>query len=161
MKTLLTIDPGKSGGMALSKDGKFVDCWPMPDTEGDVLALVKDVADGHEAETPVGIPCYNIPVCYIESVHAMPKQGVSSTFTFGRGYGFLLGVLMSHGFRIETVTPQRWQKAYGIGKSASKTEHKNKLKAKAQQLYPGAKVTLKTADALLLLDYANRTGATQ
>lgn len=149
MKTLLTIDPGKAGGMALARDGQYVDCWKMPDTEGDILELVQEIAGNHNTD---GGP--NPPVAYIESVHAMPKQGVTSTFTFGRGYGFLLGVLMAYGFRIETVTPQRWQKALAVGKSGSKTEHKNKLKSIAQRLYPGVKVTLSTADALLLLDYA-------
>lgn len=146
MNTLLCIDPGKSGGMALAIDGKYVDSWAMPETEGDIVTTIKDLANGAEGQA----------VCVIESVHAMPKQGVSSTFTFGRGYGFLLGVLMSHKFRVETITPQRWQKPLGIGKSDGKTEHKNKLKAKAQQLYPNAKVTLKTADALLMLDHALR-----
>jgi hypothetical protein len=55
------------------------------------------------------------------------------------------------------VRPQTWQKNLGIGTSrtcASKTEWKNKLKALAQRKFPDAKVTLATADALLILDYA-------
>jgi crossover junction endodeoxyribonuclease RuvC len=151
MHTLLCIDPGKQGGMAIAINGKYVGCTAMPDTEGDVLRFINDVAQGHFVESA---PSSDGLDCIIEQVHAMPGQGVTSMFTFGRGYGFLLGVLMTLGFRIQTVTPQRWQKCLGVGKSASKTEHKNKLKAKAQQLFPKAKVTLKTADALLMLHYA-------
>jgi hypothetical protein len=153
LKTILSVDPGKLGGMALARDGKFVDCWPMPETEGDVMDVLKNVALQHYSESNrVDAPC----ICYIEAVHAMPKQGVTSTFTFGRGYGFVLGVLMSHSFKIVTVTPQRWQKALGITPSESKTKHKNKLKAKAQELYPNVKPTLKTADALLILEWARK-----
>lgn len=133
--------------MALSIDGKFSHCWAMPETEGDVLDAIKNISICHHLESTES------PVCVIESVHAMPGQGVTSMFTFGRGYGFLLGVLMSHSFKIVTVTPQRWQKELGLGKSeGDKPAWKRKLKAKAEQLYPTAKVTLKTADALLMLE---------
>jgi len=44
-------------------------------------------------------------------------------------------------------------KAYNDG---AKRDWKNKLKAMAQRLFPGARVTLDTADALLLLEYAMR-----
>jgi hypothetical protein len=43
----------------------------------------------------------------------------------------------------------------GLGVSdGNKTIWKNKLKTRAQQLYPGIKVTLANADALLILRYA-------
>lgn len=37
-----------------------------------------------------------------------------------------------------------------------KTAWKNKLKAEAQRLFPSIKVTLKTADALLIYEYAKK-----
>lgn len=46
----------------------------------------------------------------IEQVHAMPKQGVSSCFTFGMGYGIWLGVLAALKIPSRRVTPQRWKK---------------------------------------------------
>ena len=79
-------------------------------------------------------------------------------FSFGEGFGFLKGCLMSLGFRVVLVRPQRWQKQLSLG---SKKEHgkawKNHLKANAQRLFPNAEITLKTADALLLLEYATQT----
>jgi hypothetical protein len=54
------------------------------------------------------------------------------------------------------VRPAKWQQHFGLGKRsgcASDTEWKNKLKQAAQRLYPDIKVTLDTADALLLLEY--------
>jgi crossover junction endodeoxyribonuclease RuvC len=95
----------------------------------------------------------------IEKVHSMPKQGVASSFKFGRGYGGLRMALIAAGIPFEEVTPQAWQKALAIPKR-SKTETpvqwKNRLKALAQQLYPDIKVTLKLADALLIATYCQR-----
>jgi len=60
------------------------------------------------------------------------------------------------GFGAEFVTPlvevaEQWQKWLQIGKCGG---DKNKLKAEAQRRFPEHKVTLKTSDALLILDYA-------
>jgi len=41
------------------------------------------------------------------------------------------------------------------------TQWKCKLRAQAQRLYPGIKVTLSTADALLLLEFALQSQATR
>ena len=55
------------------------------------------------------------------------------------------------------VTPAKWMKHYsnqvGTSKGLSKTEWKNKLKGLAQMLYPSVKVTLNTADAILIANY--------
>ena len=47
---------------------------------------------------------------YIERVGAMPGQGVTSMFNFGKGYGIVLGVLAGLEYPINTVTPLEWQK---------------------------------------------------
>lgn len=73
-------------------------------------------------------------------------------FTFGHGRGVLIGALMAFGWRIIQPTPQQWQKWLEIGKVGG---DKNKLKAEAQRRFPTVDgITLKTADALLILDYA-------
>ena len=92
---------------------------------------------------------------YIEKVHSMPAQGVVSSFKFGRSYGFLRGLLIALKIPFEEVTPQRWQKEFVTKrtKTESRTDHKNKLKGKAQQLFPQIKVTLAIADAMLIGQY--------
>lgn len=57
------------------------------------------------------------------------------------------------------VTPQKWQKALQLGTKGNKsnTEWKNKLKARAQQLFPNVPMTLAVADALLILEYSKIT----
>ncbi len=145
---ILAIDPGASGGIAW-RIGPTVECCPMPDTEGGVLHRLRQIAIA--AGGPGGL------VAYVEQVggYAGQAQPGSAMFTFGRGYGFLLGILACLGIRTELVTPRRWQKPLGIGTAAglARPEWKRKLRAKAEQLYPGQPVTLKTCDALLLLDY--------
>lgn len=86
-------------------------------------------------------------------------QPGSAAFKFGQSYGGLRMALVAAGIPFEEVTPQVWQRKMGVTprrKDESKTAWKNRLKAKAQQLYPGVKVTLATADALLLAEFCRR-----
>ena len=99
-----------------------------------------------------------VPFAYIEKVSSSPQMGVTSAFTFGRGYGFLRGLLTAYNYPFEEVLPRKWQASFGMkkGKDESNTQWKNRLKGKAQQLFPHLKVTLATADALLIAEYGRR-----
>ena len=76
-------------------------------TEHDICETLREWYDHYLVEDIRG------PSAMIEQVHSMPKQGVASSFKFGRHYGFLLGVLTALGIPYQTVTPQKWQKAMG------------------------------------------------
>jgi len=146
-KWIIGIDPGNSGAMALIKgDSGLRDTAKLSTaTEADIAAiLMRWKADGAYASAPL--------FAYLERVHAMPKQGVASTFKFGQSYGFLRGCLVAVGIPFEEVTPAKWQRALGC---LSKGD-KNVTKAKAQQLFPGIKVTHAIADALLIAEYGRR-----
>ena len=136
----LGIDPGMSGGIALlSADLSFIQAYKMPETETDTQELLAE----H----------FGIRIGFIEAVHSMPKQGVSSSFKFGQSYGFLRGLLVGMKIPFESVTPQKWQKEIGCMTRGDK----NVSKAKAQQLFPSLKITHATADALLIAEFARRT----
>ena len=143
MRYVIGIDPGKGGGLAVVDiDTKeVVEVVAMPDTISDISAFVEKYKDAVGA--------------YIEIVHSMPKQGVSSTFTFGQYYGYVQMAVASHKIRCTEVLPSKWQKALGVSskKGESYSSHKSRLKGRAQQLFPKAKTTLKTADALLIAEY--------
>ena len=67
--------------------------------------------------------------------------------------------LIAAGIPFEEVIPRTWQKGVGItprGKGETKTRFKNRLKAKASQLFPKVNVTLATADALLIAEFCRR-----
>lgn len=143
MKTI-GIDPGKNGGIAiLDEKGNVLELIKMPATPEDLFLFLNQ----YTMQT----------VCILEKVGGMPGNGGSAMFNFGKGYGNIEMALIACGIKTITVTPQKWQKHYQLGSSSScsHTEWKNKLKAKAQQLFPslGNKVTLVTCDALLLAEY--------
>jgi len=89
----------------------------------------------------------------IEQVHSMPKQGVASSFKFGRSYGFLLGLLTGLKIPYTMVTPQKWQKALGCLTHGDK----NVSKAAAQRRWPTEKWTHAIADAALIAEYGRIT----
>jgi crossover junction endodeoxyribonuclease RuvC len=68
---------------------------------------------------------------FLESVHAMPKQGVSSVFTFGHAAGVAEGILQGLGIPYTLVPPQTWKKRAGlIGTD------KDAARSRAIQLWP-------------------------
>ncbi len=147
----LAIDPGAAGGIAVHRLGESVTAFAMPATEADVLHLLRDL-------TPDPERC----IAFVELVGGFvgKAQPGARAFTFGRGFGFLLGVLQERGVRVELVLPRKWQKHLNLGTAsacASPAEWKRKLRSEAQRRYPALKVTLSTADALLLLDFGLMT----
>ena len=50
----------------------------------------------------------------IERVKAMPKQGITSAFQFGVGFGPVLGVLQALHLPTAFVTPAVWKASYGL-----------------------------------------------
>ena len=139
------IDPGGSGGFALLGDkGPFAE--KMPATERDTWELIEELAGLAD-------------IAVIEQVNGFSGQSASASFTFGRSYGFLRACLISSGVRFEAVSAAKWQKPFGLPtskKAGSKTAKKNAHKARAQELWPGVKVTHALADALLIAEWRRR-----
>ena len=99
---ILGVDVGFKGGLAVvNLEGWRV--WPMPIIKGKKTTLdMPQVADIIKRVQPT--------LVVIEKVHAMPTQGVSSTFKFGEQFGFMQGVLTSLHIPFILVTPQAWKK---------------------------------------------------
>jgi crossover junction endodeoxyribonuclease RuvC len=74
----------------------------------------------------------------VERVHAMPSQGVSSTFTFGKGFGGVLGVFAALGVPVLLPTPQAWKKKILAGTKQDKAA----AVAWARRVYPGVPLVL-------------------
>ena len=144
MSRYIGIDPGVSGGIAvLDESGKVLNVRKMPDTETDLFEHLGICNFG---------PGSGGTRAVLEYVRAMPKMGVASMFEFGRGYGAVRMALLANRIPFEEVTPQKWQKTLGCRTGGNK----NISKARAQELFPGVKVTHAIADALLLAEYARR-----
>lgn len=142
-RRIIGIDVGKNGGIVVydTEYDKLVHCIKMPPTPKDLLDFLSTYKENS--------------VCYLERVNGMTGQSASASFVFGEGYGQITMGLIARGIPTVTVSPQIWQKALGLRNTdkLSKTEWKNILKKKAQQLFPYAKVTLATSDALLICEY--------
>jgi Holliday junction resolvasome RuvABC endonuclease subunit len=139
-KSWIGVDPGASGAIAIIHESGRVNWIKNDSTEHELADWLRDVADGFD--------CFAI----IEQVNAMPKQGVSSTFKFGKSFGFLIGLLTALRVPYETYRPQAWQKHMRCMTKGDK----NVSKAAAQRLWPSAKITHANADALLIAEFGRQ-----
>lgn len=131
MTLFIGIDPGLSGGIAF-RAGEEMDVHPMPIfkiTKGkktrrvlDLTALARLVDDKTKNAPHVQT--------YIEQVSAMPKQGVSSTFAFGEGYGAVKGIIAANFLPITLVTPRVWKSKLKVSRN------KDDARYRASQLMP-------------------------
>ena len=69
---------------------------------------------------------------FLEQVSAMPGQGVSSVFAFGKAYGVILGAIAAHSIPLTLVAPIVWKRALAVPKA------KDGARARASQLLPDA-----------------------
>lgn len=137
------IDPGQKGGYAII-DGDSVRTYSWDDKA--FIEFAKNLDNSN---------C----VCCLEKVGAMPKQGVSSMFNFGKSAGFIEGVLQTCGIPYQLVPPQKWKKEFSI------SSDKNQSIAVCKRLFPN--ISLRRTDrcttdsdgmgeALLMSEYARR-----
>ena len=143
-KKIIAIDPGKNGGIAIYsfEKNKLIEVVKMPPTPQELLSFLR-------------LYQFN-SVCYLEKVGGLPGMGGSAMFNFGKGFGHIEMALLCAKIPTNEVLPQKWQKFLSLGTKGSKStsEWKNKLRTRAEQLFPNAgKITLATSDALLILKY--------
>lgn len=164
IKHIIGIDPGKNGGIAVltlkrnrvHEDWWFIDkdWWFIDKARVEVFseeALVK-TCEQYGTKTKNAI-------VYLENVHAMPKQGVSSTFNFGKNFGFIQGAIKQAGLDLVLVTPQTWKKEIGC------TADKSTSIKVCKELFPYVNLLASTrcrkdhdgmAEALLIAEYGRR-----
>ena len=160
------IDPGVNGGLAAIYPNGSVSFSRMPPSDGavwewlapfrvegvDSVALIEKV-QGH-----IGRKRTNK-----EGKEEVGHPG-SAMFKFGQSYGALRMALLASGIgpairRGWEVTPQEWQRGLEISPREAglgRGHWKKHLKRAAQRLFPRLKVTLKTADALLIAEWCRR-----
>jgi crossover junction endodeoxyribonuclease RuvC len=106
MKCIMGLDPGVSGAVA----------FYYPDHRADISAYDVPVV-GKEIDACALydlIQQYKPDLAIVELVHAMPKQGVSSSFNFGCSYGVAKGVIGSSKIPVCYVSPTKWKKYFGL-----------------------------------------------
>lgn len=133
------IDPGINGGCAILDEDGALKTYRCPK---DVKGMANVLYD------------YQFKDSYavIEKVHSFPGQGVVSTFTFGNNFGRWEGILSAYDIPFLYVQPKKWMESFQP-LSKEKKIRKKQLKEKAMDLHPEEKITLITADAVLIAHY--------
>lgn len=157
------IDPGITGAIAVLCDDELMAVHDMPVLEVKVgktnkrqvsPQLLAQIFNDILLEYANGRECRVI----LEKVGAMPGQGVTSMFNFGRSFGVVEGVTAGHGLAIAYVTPQAWQKRSG------KKDGKDGARQRVMELYPKHADWFKRikddgrADAVLIARYGLASG---
>jgi len=151
---IIGIDPGQTGAVAIIGDDR---CYVL-DTPTETVKKGKGTKTEYlPAEMVQMLKGFKNAHCFIEKVGAMPGQGVTSMFNFGKGFGLWIGILAALEIPYTLVTPQAWKKAMmqGIG-------DKDAARGRAQQLFPSKskelsrKKDIGRADALLIAEYGRR-----
>ena len=110
---IVGIDPGFSGAIALlNPRTRALEVHDMPLIHGPRGKTVTDLYSLGKMLVPDRRDLRNVAI--IEDVHAMPKQGVSSTFRFGQNFGALQMAITGHGYEIYPVTPAVWKKFFKL-----------------------------------------------
>lgn len=143
---VLGIDPGLSGGVALMLNDVFGSfelplAFAMPTNEIVRNSKTKNSLDQRELFEALKLYFEPGSVAYIERVGAMPGQGTSSMFSFGRTVGATEALVMACGYRIEYVAPAVWKKRFklGKGKDESLEAARRFWPSRASQLFPRKK----------------------
>lgn len=151
-RVFIGIDPGKKGAYA------FV----LENDDGTQNMFAKAWDDQAFAENmrwfALEYGCENM-FCVVEKVGAMPGQGVTSMFSFGKSCGYIEGVLRALMIPYQLVPPKTWKKEWSL------TNDKQQSIDACKKLYPN--ISLKATDrcrtdsdglaeALLMATYAKR-----
>lgn len=145
---ILGVDPGLSGALAfyapLAPDLITAEDVPVVGAEIDAPRLARRLAQLRPT------------VAMIELATSMPKQGVASTFKYGRSFGTVLGVIGALGIPYHFTSPARWKKHFRLNSD------KEQSRTLAVRLWPAAECfSLKKhhgrAEAALIARYGAET----
>jgi crossover junction endodeoxyribonuclease RuvC len=126
---VLGVDPGAGGALAMfDTDLQALVVCDMPVARVRAgKTLRRQISESWLADI---LKNYQPDCAWIERVHALPKQGVTSSFSFGVAYGLVRGVLGGLGVPVTLVTPNEWKRAFRLGPD------KHEARLIASRLFP-------------------------
>jgi hypothetical protein len=181
MTTHIGIDPGVNGAYARIEEGENLEVmgaplptfWITVKTKNGIKRRQKyDIKAMYTIFKNVGVARFTIekqiPMPMERTIETPTgtktmKQGATSVFTTGCGYGFIRGVVYGMGVTPEVVHPKTWQKEF-FKRDTSKTTKEQALDA-LKALYPNVdlfaterskKVHDGIVDAILIAEWGRR-----
>jgi crossover junction endodeoxyribonuclease RuvC len=155
------IDPGLQGGIATIHKGGEITTLAMPTIKIGKKRMLDNALLAGTFSLPniLDIKSYAI----LEQQQAMPKQGVTSMFSIGYGFGALKQCLVDFNIPHEVVRAQTWQKEFDI--SGRKGNTKAQALQICQNLFPNLNLLATErskkphegiVDAMLIAEFARR-----
>jgi hypothetical protein len=144
-QTIISIDPGVSGGIAWRDKDKIVHAIRMPTGLADIADQIRSIV----VENKISIAVMEKTGTY------MPGNSGPGAVTFARHCGNLEAILYTLGISTKQVSPQKWQKCLGA-LPKDKKERKQAIKEWVARRHPELTVTLPTADALAILECSEK-----
>lgn len=150
MAVYIGIDPGASGGIGVIIETAY------NGTDVSVTSFALPYSDEIMVDTFTSYPDAKVMV---EQVHAMPGNGSTSMFNFGKAFGFILGVLAAYKVPYQMVPPTKWKREFSV------TADKKTSIACCKRLFPTVELRRNAhcrtdhdgmAEALLIAEYARR-----
>jgi len=105
------IDPGKTGAAAVievDEAGKIT-LLGIIDIEFNKTKGLAELRDFFQSIEELANRNLKFVRFFIEEVHSMPRDGVASSFNFGKLFGSLLGYMEALGVKYKTMTPVAWR----------------------------------------------------
>ncbi|SOD41344.1 hypothetical protein [Nitrosovibrio sp. Nv4] len=154
---ILGIDPGLSGALALfDPETSDIEVLDMPIHNVTVNGKKKKTLDLYALARWIDVNASRIREAIIEDPHAMPGQGVSSSFNFGFGCGVAQTIVASALIPMTLVRPATWKREMKL------TADKDISRRRASMVFPqhSDKWALKKqdgrAEAVLLALYRSK-----
>lgn len=153
---VIGIDPGANGGIAVFVPGSPVKAVKMPKEITDLSDFLKYYNENYK------------PIVFLEKLSVRPDDvgvGPDGKPNMGKIYRIqkmmanfehLKALIETTGVPYVMVHPMTWQTKLKLrvrGQQEEKADRKRRYAAKAGELYPGVKVTLWNADALLIMHF--------
>ncbi len=142
------IDPGKNGGVGVIYEHPIA----FPYDDNHFVVYMSGVAKKIQEDN------FRV-IVGVEKVSAMPGQGVTSMFNFGKTLGFIEGVLRAFNIPYQLIPPRTWKKEFSL------SSDKNASIEVCQKLFPETNLMASDrsrkphdgmAEALLIAEYMRR-----
>lgn len=160
MRYYIGIDPGASGFIAVN-DGRERCFLGLRDAVwSDVVSFLREVVVRSGGDV----------FCCMEEVHAIYGSSAAGTFSFGRVFGMLEGLLCGIGIAYELVPPKVWQREMWahsdkVYKDGRRVDPKKTSVRAASRLFPDVDfrrterskvIDDNKCDAMLICEYGRR-----